>query len=132
MSCPIGALQNFVAMRMFPFFVIGFMGLVGAGLGRMTCGWICPFGLLQDLMKKISRRTVKLPRWMGYLKYAALVVLDKGDLCIDNLVEELGLGFGKNFQKALAGEAGQQPVAITTNREDRARCELVFAQIGVV
>jgi len=74
-SCPIGVLQNFVAQRMFPYFVVGFLGLVGASVGKMTCGWLCPFGLLQDVLKKISRRTVKIPRWMGYLKYAALVVL---------------------------------------------------------
>jgi polyferredoxin len=74
-ACPLGALQNFVAFRTFPYFVVGLLGLVGAGVGRMTCGWICPFGLLQDGMKKISRRVVKLPPWVGYIKYVALVVL---------------------------------------------------------
>jgi ferredoxin-type protein NapH len=75
LGCPIGALQNFVAQRMFPFFVLGFLGLVGAGVGRMTCGWLCPFGFLQDVMKKISKRAMKLPRWMGNLKYVSLIVL---------------------------------------------------------
>jgi polyferredoxin len=74
-SCPIGALQHFVITRQFPFFVVGFLGLVGASVGRMTCGWLCPFGFLQDMMKKISRRVVKLPRWMGKLKYASLVLV---------------------------------------------------------
>lgn len=75
MSCPIGALQHFAIDRQFPFFLVGFLGLVGAGVGRMTCGWLCPFGFFQDMMKKISRRVVKLPRWTGNLKYASLVVL---------------------------------------------------------
>lgn len=75
MSCPIGVVQNFVAQRMIPFVVIGFVGLVGAGVGRMTCGWLCPFGLLQDALKKITTRKARLPRWMGKLKYVALVVL---------------------------------------------------------
>jgi ferredoxin-type protein NapH len=75
MSCPIGALQHFAMGRQFPFFLVGFMGLVGVGIGRMTCGWLCPFGFLQDMMKKISRRVVKLPRWMGKLKYVSLVIL---------------------------------------------------------
>jgi ferredoxin-type protein NapH len=74
MSCPIGALQNFAMGRQFPFFLVGFLGLVGAAVGRMTCGWLCPFGFLQDMMKKISRHVVKLPRWTGKLKYAALVI----------------------------------------------------------
>jgi ferredoxin-type protein NapH len=75
LSCPVGALQNFIAMRMFPFFVVGFVGLVGAGVGRMTCGWLCPFGLLQDVMKKASSRVIRLPRWMGNLKYGSLLIV---------------------------------------------------------
>jgi ferredoxin-type protein NapH len=39
MSCPIGALQHFAMSRHFPFFLVGFLGLVGAGVGRMTCGF---------------------------------------------------------------------------------------------
>jgi polyferredoxin len=75
LTCPIGALQNFGARQQFPFFVVGFLGLVGVAVGRMTCGWLCPFGFLQDLLKKVSRRVVRLPRWMGYTKYVMLAVL---------------------------------------------------------
>jgi polyferredoxin len=75
LSCPIGSLQNFAMRRQFPFFLVGFFGLVGMAAGRMTCGWLCPFGFLQDGMKKISRRVVRLPAWAGRLKYVSLVVL---------------------------------------------------------
>ena len=75
MSCPIGSLQHFAIRHQFPFFLVGFLGLVGVGVGRMTCGWLCPFGFLQDLLKKISRRVVRLPRWMGNFKYASLVII---------------------------------------------------------
>lgn len=75
MSCPIGTLQNYAMRRQFPFFLAGFFGVVGMGVGRMTCGWLCPFGLLQDGMKKISKRVVRLPGWVGNLKYVSLVVL---------------------------------------------------------
>ncbi len=75
MSCPIGALQHFVIGRQVPFFLLGFLGLVGAGVGRMTCGWLCPFGFLQDMMKRISGRRVRLPRWLGKLKYVSLAIL---------------------------------------------------------
>ena len=64
--------------------------------------------------------------------YSALAVLDEGYLRIDSLVEKPGFGFRENFQKALAGEAGHQPVAVTTNRENPARRKLVLACIGVV
>lgn len=74
-SCPIGSLQNFAMRRQFPFFLLGFFGVVGMAVGRMTCGWLCPFGFLQDGMKKISKRVVRLPAWAGYFKYVSLVVL---------------------------------------------------------
>lgn len=75
LSCPIGTLQNFAMRRQFPFFLVGFFGVVGMAVGRMTCGWLCPFGFLQDVIKKISRRVVPLPAWTGYLKYVSLILL---------------------------------------------------------
>ena len=54
-SCPIGALQNVVASRdfQFTFYVVGFLMITGAIFGRFVCGWLCPFGLAQDLLYKI-------------------------------------------------------------------------------
>ena len=61
-SCPIGALQNFLAglrfnlqagSLLFGFYVIGFLGMIGALIGRMPCGWMCPFGLIQEWIYKI-------------------------------------------------------------------------------
>jgi polyferredoxin len=75
MSCPIGTLQHFAIRHQFPLFLAGFLGLVGMGVGRMICGWLCPFGFLQDIMKKISKRTVRLPGWLGSFKYVSLVLL---------------------------------------------------------
>ncbi len=74
-SCPIGTLQHFSMTNRFPFFLIGFLGVVGTGVGRMTCGWLCPFGLLQDMLKKITRKVVHLPQWMGNLKYLSLILI---------------------------------------------------------
>ena len=51
-SCPIGALQAVLGSRKFQisFYVLGFLMMVGAICGRFVCGWLCPFGLVQDLL----------------------------------------------------------------------------------
>ena len=86
-SCPIGSLQAVLADRnhKFSFYVLGFLMLFGALLGRFVCGWLCPFGLVQDLLHKIPlpsnrasgalRKRKNLPghRYLKWLKYLILL-----------------------------------------------------------
>ena len=52
--------------------------LVGALLGRFVCGWLCPFGLVQDLFYKIPfvKKINHFPgdKLLRYLKYLILLV----------------------------------------------------------
>ena len=54
--------------------------LVGALCGRLVCGFLCPFGLIQDLLhkiplpKKLKIRTFPGDKQLRYLKYFFLVV----------------------------------------------------------
>ncbi len=79
-SCPIGSLQAVLASRQFDFsfYIIGFFIMVGALCGRVVCAWLCPFGLLQDLLYKIPgvKKIKKLPgdRWLKFLKYVILAL----------------------------------------------------------
>lgn len=67
-ACPLGALQSFVSgtVPRFPFYVMGWLLLLGLWLGRTICGWLCPFGLIQELiyhvpLPKLSKsRTTRL------------------------------------------------------------------------
>jgi ferredoxin-type protein NapH len=72
-SCPMGALQHFIGLGLIPFYIIGLFGTVGMIVGRMTCGWICPFGFFQDLLYKINSRKMLLPGFFRFFKYAVLV-----------------------------------------------------------
>ena len=80
-SCPIGALQALLNQRGFqvPFGVLGFFFLFGSLFGRFVCGFLCPFGLVQDLLHKIPlfRKRKRLPghRILKYGKYAVLLLL---------------------------------------------------------
>lgn len=76
-SCPVGSAQHFLAMRAIPFYVLGSVGFVGITLGRAVCGWVCPFGFLQDIEFKLGRLLklphLKLPKWFGYGKFVFLI-----------------------------------------------------------
>ncbi|MFH1861438.1 MAG: 4Fe-4S binding protein [bacterium] len=52
--------------------MIGFLLIIGLFSGRFTCGWLCPWGLVQDLLYKIKRFAVRIPKVLIYLKYAIL------------------------------------------------------------
>ena len=73
-ACPIGTLQHFAAIHAFPFYPLAFIVIIGLAVGRMACGWVCPFGFLQDLMYKIRSPKYKTPFWLSYLKYLILIV----------------------------------------------------------
>ena len=74
-SCPIGSIQHFVSTGNVPIFLLGMLGIIGLAIGRMGCGWLCPFGLIQDLMYKLPVKKITIPRHLSYLKYLVLIFL---------------------------------------------------------
>lgn len=78
-ACPLGSLQSALlsSKYRFPYYVLGLLILFGVLLGRFICGFLCPFGLLQDLLYKIPSKKIKkskATRILSYLKYAVLAV----------------------------------------------------------
>jgi len=79
-SCPIGSLQAVIGGSggKFPFYVLGTLMLFGVAMGRLVCGLLCPFGLIQDLISKIPVKKVDVPqradRVLRKVKYAVLAV----------------------------------------------------------
>lgn len=79
-SCPVGAMQAVVGSWNFKlaFYVAGFLMFIGALTGRFVCGWLCPFGLIQDLLHKIpfpkKISTFRGDKLLRKLKYVILLV----------------------------------------------------------
>ena len=78
-ACPLGALQNAIASsgNRAPAYVLGILMLFGLTLGRTICGWLCPAGLLQELLHRIPTPKVgkgRITRVLSWLKYVILAV----------------------------------------------------------
>lgn len=71
-SCPVGALQSLAAgySRTLSLYIIGLLTAVGALGGRFVCGWLCPFGLVQELVYRGKHR--QLPRLLEKGKFVVL------------------------------------------------------------
>lgn len=79
-ACPLGSLQNALGAseKRAPYYVIGIIILYGILLGRIICGFLCPFGLIQELLYKIKSpklRKNRFTRILSYFKYVLLVFL---------------------------------------------------------
>ena len=72
-ACPMGIFVHYSGYQAFPWLAAGTVILVGILVGRLLCGWVCPFGFLQDLLYKIPTRKFLLPSWASYGKYLVLL-----------------------------------------------------------
>jgi ferredoxin-type protein NapH len=114
--CPLGSLQQLLAgvrlyiengQYFFGFYVVGAMGVIGSFVGRMVCGWACPFGLFQELLHKIPSPKFGIWKPLRYLKYGLLIFMVI--LLPLFAVDKFGLGipwFCKYFCPAGTLEAG--------------------------
>lgn len=78
-ACPLGTLQNALSAipQKLPFYILGVLILLGLLLGRVICGFLCPFGLIQELLHKIPVPKIKknsVTRGLSWIKYVILFV----------------------------------------------------------
>lgn len=93
-SCPIGALQAVIGSSKFSFayYIVGFLILFGVLLGRLVCGFLCPFGWFQELLHKIPSKkfSTKKLKLLTYLKYVILLLFVI--ILPMTIVNEVGMG----------------------------------------
>ena len=78
-ACPLGSLQSALLSSKYkmPYYMLGVLLLFGVLLGRVICGFLCPFGLLQELLYKIPVRKLKKSKWtrrLSLIKYVVFAV----------------------------------------------------------
>ena len=76
-ACPLGSLQNAISASADrpAFYVIGIILLFGMFLGRVICGFLCPFGLIQELLHKIPVKKLKKNKTTQKLTCIKYVIL---------------------------------------------------------
>jgi len=78
-ACPLGSLQSALmsSRSKFPYYILGTLLLFGLLCGRLICGFLCPFGLIQELLYKIPGpkiRKNRVTRILTKLKYVILAL----------------------------------------------------------
>ncbi|SHH44777.1 4Fe-4S binding domain-containing protein [Caloranaerobacter azorensis DSM 13643] len=94
--CPIGSLQLIISdvKYKFSFYVVGFLTLIGVLLGRFVCGWLCPFGLIEELLYKIPSPKLKVSKKFQKLKYLKYFILVIFVILMPMFwVNDMGIGF---------------------------------------
>ncbi len=82
-ACPVGSWQSAMsgAYPKFPLYVLGLLLLFALAFGRMICGWLCPFGLVQDLLHRVPVPKLGKKSWMRPLtrfRWAMLILAGAG------------------------------------------------------
>ncbi len=95
-------LQVMLSEAVFPWIPLASFFIVAAFLGRSLCGWVCPFGLVQDFMGYVKRKQLEVSgrthEWLIRIKYLVLVLIF---LVSGSLAAMLATGSSGGFRSAL-------------------------------
>jgi len=86
----------------FPWFALASIFIIGALLGRLFCGWVCPFGFIQYLVSTFRSRHVQVsPKTHDQFKSLKLFILALTLFVSGSLFLALEFGIGTDYSKAL-------------------------------
>ena len=95
-------LQQMLYEQTFPWLPIASFVLIAVILGRSLCGWVCPFGFVQDLMMYVKKRhmqvSLRTHQSMIYVKY---FFLGATLFVSGTLAASLAMGVGESYERAI-------------------------------
>lgn len=76
------AIQYIMHEGQFPFLAFGIFFITGITIGKMTCGWVCPVGLWQDIISWFPSKKIKVSKPLnkdlqdiaGFFLWAAIIL----------------------------------------------------------
>ena len=95
-SCPIGSLQAVLGGpgKYISYYVFGILIFFSVTFARLICGFLCPFGFVQDLLYKIPTKKKELPKRIDNIlrKFKYILLLGLVILFPIFITNEFGLG----------------------------------------
>lgn len=95
-------MQAMLYESIFPWIPLAAFFIVAGLLGRSLCGWVCPFGLIQDILTYFQRKrqliSSRTHEWMLNIKYLVLVLTL---IVSGSLAALLATGTGSGYRTAL-------------------------------
>ena len=137
-ACPLGSLQNAIGTtnKQIGFYVFGILMLYGLILGRTICGWLCPLGLIQELLHKLPTPKMKksrATRALSYLKYVILGVFAIGITAWYGIVHGVAIpGFCKYICPAGTFEGAIFLLSNPANAGDFGMLNILFTRKFVI
>ena len=102
-------MQYMLWQPVFPWLSIASFLIVAVLLGRMTCGWVCPFGFVQEILGYVKRKHLEIsPRTHNEMIYVKYVILGATLFVSLTVAVTAALGVGQNYKNAF-GVFAQAP-----------------------
>ena len=137
-ACPLGSLQNAIgtSSKQIGYYVFGILLLYGLILGRTICGWLCPLGLLQELLHKLPTPKLKksrVTRALTWLKYIVLAVFAVGVTAWYGIAHGVALpGFCKYICPAGTFEGAVMLLSNPNNAGDFSMLGILFTRKFII
>ena len=137
-ACPLGSLQNAIGTtnKQIGWYVFGILMLYGLILGRTICGWLCPLGLIQELLHKLPTPKIKksrVTRALSWLKYVLLAVFAVGITAWYGIAHGVALpGFCKYICPAGTFEGAVMLLSNPSNAGDFSMLGILFTRKFII
>ena len=137
-ACPLGSLQNAIGTtnKQIGWYVFGILMLYGLILGRSICGWLCPLGLIQELLHKLPTPKIKksrVTRALSWLKYVLLAVFAVGITAWYGMAHGVALpGFCKYICPAGTFEGAVMLLSNPSNAGDFSMLGILFTRKFII
>ncbi|MEM2988591.1 MAG: 4Fe-4S binding protein [Candidatus Bathyarchaeia archaeon] len=96
------AMEALLSKAEAPLAALAVVFILGALIGRAFCGWVCPFGLLQDILRLLSKAKRRIaPRDHSFLSKLKYLILLASLLISASLALSYGFGWGGAYRAAL-------------------------------